>query len=436
MPKHTKLQNIRTPLPYKHFIDGIEIEGCTKHSLPKTFNWSSLDVDSLYTLFESFGLKRKQKQSYITKSMNQNLPTFCGSSWAHAAVSVLADRIKIIRMIYMDDDDEDDDEEGENAYGYGYGDHKHFPDISLSVQFLLNCGGEVAGSCNGGSATGAFQFIKEVGYIPFETCQPYMACSSDSNEELCKYVDTTCTPMNICKTCTREIGAGGTGTGTGVCSQISQFPKARSKFYLNLPIIPFASLLLFYLSLALFDISKKILFSFVSIIIVDEYGTYRLSEANSIEEQIFLIKSEISIRGPVTTGIAAYHLQNYTGGIIYDDESFRDLDTTHEVSIIGWGVEEGVGVDIDDDDYEYDDDYEEEGQVEYWIIRNSWGEYWGEMSFFRLQMGTNMLGVESEVSWATVKDFTIENTQPCFVNGRNCNLASMNFIPGVSIGQL
>ena len=99
------------------------------------------------------------------------------------------------------------------------------------------------------------------------------------------------------------------------------------------------------------------------------------------------------------------------GGIIYDDESLRDLHPTHEVSIIGWDVDKSG--------------------VEYWIIRNSWGEYWGEMSFFRLQLGTNMLGVESEVSWATIKDFTIENELPCFEDGRNCNLASMNFISGV-----
>ncbi len=68
-----------------------------------------------------------------------------------------------------------------------------------------------------GSSTGAFQFIKEIGYIPYETCQPYMACSSDSDEELCKYIDTTCTSKNICKTCTRNA------SGVGVCNQVRKF---------------------------------------------------------------------------------------------------------------------------------------------------------------------------------------------------------------------
>eukprot|EP00551_Chaetoceros_affinis_P010005 CAMPEP_0203669658 /NCGR_PEP_ID=MMETSP0090-20130426/5958_1 /ASSEMBLY_ACC=CAM_ASM_001088 /TAXON_ID=426623 /ORGANISM="Chaetoceros affinis, Strain CCMP159" /LENGTH=318 /DNA_ID=CAMNT_0050534385 /DNA_START=188 /DNA_END=1141 /DNA_ORIENTATION=+ len=290
----------------------------TKLTLPKAFSWLTF-----------------QGKSHITRSLNQHLPTYCGSCWAHAAVSVLADRIKILRLSSSssssslssslhsyslssfsngsgDNDNENRNNNNDDKDNAGYS----FPDIHLSIQFILNCGGEVAGSCKGGSSTGAFQFIKDIGYIPFETCQPYMACSSDSDEDLCNYVDTTCNPMNICKTCTRDIS-----TGLGSCHEISQFPNAK----------------------------------------IDEYGVYKLKEANSIEEQVFLIKSEIAVRGPVAAAIAGHHLKNYTGGIIYDDESLRDLKTTHEVSIVGWdvGTDDASGV-----------------EVEYWIIRNSWGEYW------------------------------------------------------------
>ena len=51
-------------------------------------------------------------------------------------MSTLADRIKIARMTSSSED------EG--------------PDISFSIQFILNCGGEIAGSCHGGENLSTF----------------------------------------------------------------------------------------------------------------------------------------------------------------------------------------------------------------------------------------------------------------------------------------
>jgi cathepsin X len=91
-------------------------------------------------------------------------------------MSALADRIKIARG--------------------GIGD-----DINLSIQHILNCGGGIAGSCYGGSHSGAYEFVKKIGYVPFDTCMPYLACSDDSSEGFCDHVDTTCTMVNTCRTC-------------------------------------------------------------------------------------------------------------------------------------------------------------------------------------------------------------------------------------------
>ena len=72
------------------------------------------------------------------------LDFYCGSCWAHATISALQDRIKIARK------------------GEGH-------DINLSIQYLLNCGEGIAGSCHGGWHTGVYQLIQEKGFIPYET---------------------------------------------------------------------------------------------------------------------------------------------------------------------------------------------------------------------------------------------------------------------------
>lgn len=150
LPGHKVRDNYRKPLPQTY----IEYE-----ALPDSFTWG--DVDGV---------------SYLTHSLNQHLPQYCGSCWAHGALSSLADRIKIAR----------------NAEG---------DDINLSIQYILNCGTEVAGSCYGGYHTAVFEFIKDVGYVPYDTCMPYMACSADSDEGFCAHVDTTCHADNVCRTC-------------------------------------------------------------------------------------------------------------------------------------------------------------------------------------------------------------------------------------------
>jgi Papain family cysteine protease len=52
-------------------------------------------------------------------------------------------------------------------------------------------------------------------------------------------------------------------------------------------------------------------------------------------------------------------------------------------------------------------------------VRNSWGEYWGEMGFFRVEMGKNLLGIEAHISWAVPGSFTVSNF-PCLKDGSNC----------------
>ncbi len=292
-PKDETLSHIVSPLPSSYL---------SPSDIPKSFFWGNVS-----------GI------SYLTRPLNQHIPQYCGSCWAHSSMSVLADRIKIART-----------EPG--------------PDINLSIQFLLNCGG--GGSCQGGSSLRAFDYIHQNGFVPYETCAPYIACSSDSTNGFCPHVDTTCTPMNTCKTCTNPDKG-------GTCSAIGHFPNAT----------------------------------------VAEYGTYS-------EHQLFSIMAEIFARGPVKASVNAGPLLDYSGGILLDNNITRNTTHNHGVSLVGWG-------------------YDEEQDLQYWIVRNSWGTYWGELGFFRLELGKNLLGIESHIVWATPGLFTIQN-YPCNEDGKNC----------------
>ena len=95
--------------------------------------------------------------------------------------------------------------------------------------------------------------------------------------------------------------------------------------------------------------------------------------------------AEIYARGPVKASVNAGPLQTYTGGILYDSPNLRNSTHNHGVSLVGWGFD---------------------GSVQFWIVRNSWGEYWGEMGFFRIELGKNLLGIEGNVAWATPGTFT------------------------------
>ncbi|XP_024033301.1 thiol protease aleurain isoform X1 [Citrus clementina] len=56
-------------------------------------------------------------------------------------------------------------------------------------------------------------------------------------------------------------------------------------------------------------------------------------------------------------------------------------DVNHAVVAVGYGVEDGVP---------------------YWLIKNSWGENWGDHGYFKMEMGKNMCGIATCASYPVV----------------------------------
>lgn len=237
-------------------------------ALPTTWDWRDINGTN-----------------YVTLSLNQHIPVYCGSCWAHGSISSVADRIKILRKAA-------------------------WPDILPSIQVILNCAQDVAGSCDGGDDIGVYQYLKSNG-IPDVTCQQYQA------------KDFACTPINTCRTC----------DPSGTCSAVSN------------------------------------------------YTVYHVSEYGQISGEQAMM-AEIYARGPISCGVDADPIETYTGGIFEGDAG--DNNINHIIAVVGWGE----GLDANGK------------MTPYWIVRNSWGTYWGEQGFMRLQRGVDAIGIESGCGWA------------------------------------
>jgi len=95
--------------------------------------------------------------------------------------------------------------------------------------------------------------------------------------------------------------------------------------------------------------------------------------------------------GPLAIGINAGPMQWYSGGVakplkILCNPSKLD----HGVAIVGFGEDSGS---------------------KYWIIRNSWGETWGEKGYYRIERGTGACGLNTMVTTAMMGN-SVEAPRP------------------------
>jgi len=110
---------------------------------------------------------------------------------------------------------------------------------------------------------------------------------------------------------------------------------------------------------------------------VENPKSYHITQHGQVAGEEAMMQ-EIYARGPIAATVAVPDaFENYSGGVFNDLTGDKSLD--HSVAINGWGEENGV---------------------KYWIVRNSWGTYWGESGWARVVRGVDNLGIESNCDWA------------------------------------
>ena len=109
-----------------------------------------------------------------------------------------------------------------------------------------------------------------------------------------------------------------------------------------------------------------------------------------VESNEDIIKQTLYEHGPLSVLMDATQLQYYKDGIwdghIDNAPSIsgcKKQEMNHAVLLVGYG-EDG------------------EDGTPFWIVKNSWGESWGEQGYFRIVRGQNTCGIANEVTTAIV----------------------------------
>ena len=115
------------------------------------------------------------------------------------------------------------------------------------------------------------------------------------------------------------------------------------------------------------------------------YNEYTVEHHGELPYNEEAIMTEIYMRGPVGCGVWSDPLEDVPFGFTGVFQTDKHGETDHAISVVGWGTEAETG-------------------EPYWIMRNSWGEYFADGGFIKIKRGVNMINIEDSCYFAVPKD--------------------------------
>jgi C1A family cysteine protease len=112
-----------------------------------------------------------------------------------------------------------------------------------------------------------------------------------------------------------------------------------------------------------------------------------ISDWTYVDEDETAMMEALVTLGPLSVLLDASQLVYYRGGVWTGKADASPNWSTcgdylnHAVLLVGYGHDEDSGLD-------------------YWIVKNSWGEDWGENGYFRMERGVALCGITLQVTTA------------------------------------
>lgn len=111
----------------------------------------------------------------------------------------------------------------------------------------------------------------------------------------------------------------------------------------------------------------------------NKFNKYRVGEYANLPNDPVAIQNEIYARGPVTCCVDAGPIVNFSGTGVFASNAGSSIN--HAIAVVGWGVTNDAA------------------KTPYWIMRNSWGEYWGDNGYMKVYRGNNTIFIEEACSY-------------------------------------